>query len=875
VSTLSPKLLATQLGDLLRDAPPEEHARPVAVRHVGAWDGPDRIVVGGTVRPLVQADSVLGVRAALVEQEGQPLVLLTSVTLHEMGKDAVARLFRRSIFVVNPWTLLQARFQASAVDPRLRDEQVAHALVECAPPTGFDPAPGGVLDQDTAMTALARHRFQLVLDGSEGRDVAFVRWLLEPETGRRYSRELPQVRQSFQSWLVGILDTGSSRLAGLSLALLASGQEVAPWLLLIETILEGPSAVTGAVSALVRQASGGVDPDEATVRRLGDTLRTIAASNAAAMSAHAEALDRTFASQHEALARSRYGLVGLRARQDALATALESPEPVWAAAAELRAHHQADETTREAALAFARLHTWLHATRGSARNLEEASRQYIETSCWVDRARAAAEGVDFPGPVQVRLEAFLGKCTARREDENSVFGQRLAAWNADSNGKLSQVCPIEAVLDRVVAPLLKQAPVLLLVLDGLPLAIAHQLLDGLGGRDFHVVVTPDGSQAALSTVPTRTEWARTSLFAGSLCEGNLAVEKRAFSEHAGLKSACRGQKPPSLFHFADLNDRPQVESAVADSTLRMVGVVINAVDDELSGSAQYVRAWRPESVVGLMALLKAARDAGRVVVLTSDHGHVPHRKDTRSRPLGGSLGGERWTRPRPVEDGEVLVQGPRVAPFVEGGSVVVPAIERLRYTTGKASAGYHGGATPQEVLAPLFVLWPSRNAESMPVSLERTPPPFWHPPRPEGEQATEAPPVLAPSAVAPVSSTQASLGDLPLFAAAAAVPQPVGGTWSTALRASTLFNDRFKRALIRGPEPVDAFIDVLAEAGGRITLVRLGRLLNRSESRIRGLAFSLKSVLNVDGYGVLTVEEEEGTVVLDLRLLKAQFELGA
>ena len=55
-------------------------------------------------------------------------------------------------------------------------------------------------------------------------------------------------------------------------------------------------------------------------------------------------------------------------------------------------------------------------------------------------------------------------------------------------------------------------------------------------------------------------------------------------------------------------------------------------------------------------------------------------------------------------DNEVVLAGKRV--LAGDGRVIAPWTERVRYTTGK-SAGYHGGATPQEMLVPAAVFAPA------------------------------------------------------------------------------------------------------------------------------------------------------------------------
>src|SRR5205814_1548264 len=93
--------------------------------------------------------------------------------------------------------------------------------------------------------------------------------------------------------------------------------------------------------------------------------------------------------------------------------------------------------------------------------------------------------------------------------------------------------------------------------------------------------------------------------------------------------------------------------------------------------------------------------------------------------------------------------GPRV---LKGGDVVLPTDERLRYAGNKY--GYHGGATPQEVLVPVAVL-----ARTLPDGWEHRPmltPAWW----------TSRPPAPVPSAAltaAPTPTTGRPTGQPSLF----------------------------------------------------------------------------------------------------------------
>jgi hypothetical protein len=154
----------------------------------------------------------------------------------------------------------------------------------------------------------------------------------------------------------------------------------------------------------------------------------------------------------------------------------------------------------------------------------------------------------------------------------------------------------------------------------------------------------------------------------------------------------------------------EVTRAILPLNNRVIGVVINAIDDRLSSAQQTRDDWSINRISPLGPLLKLARDSRRVVVLVSDHGHVWHCPDARL------LEGEAGTRWRPkidsVQDGEIVIAGSRVREGSGQNAVVVPWVETIYY--GRQQNGYHGGATPQKMVragfllrSPIFLVTPS------------------------------------------------------------------------------------------------------------------------------------------------------------------------
>ena len=157
-----------------------------------------------------------------------------------------------------------------------------------------------------------------------------------------------------------------------------------------------------------------------------------------------------------------------------------------------------------------------------------------------------------------------------------------------------------------------------------------------------------------------------------------------------------------LFHKKEVTEGARgavgddLSKTILSPNHRVVGVVINAIDDRLAGAQQIRDDWTINRISPLGSLLKLARDSGRVVILASDHGHVWHRPDARNVPL--ETGG-RW-RPKSDEAGRGRDRDHGQAGQGRSGrdSIIVPWSERVYY--GRQQNGYHGGASPQEMVCP-------------------------------------------------------------------------------------------------------------------------------------------------------------------------------
>src|SRR5262249_45739254 len=256
--------------------------------------------------------------------------------------------------------------------------------------------------------------------------------------------------------------------------------------------------------------------------------------------------------------------------------------------------------------------------------LAKAARDYLDQGSFVDWARSVLRAGD---PVRCLSEGYarlLERVASRREGQNRSFAELLRD-QVGAGSTAPDPVPVERILDEVVAPLAAHVPVLLIVLDGMSPAVARELLADVTRLDWFSL-GPEGRSVrpGLAAIPCVTEVSRTSLFCGRLCPGTAADEVPGFAAHPGLRSHCRNGHPPVLFHKIALQEAgdtslaANVREAIASPQERVVGVVVNAVDDHLLKGEQLDLRWTRDEIKVLPPLLYEARSARRGVVLLSD-----------------------------------------------------------------------------------------------------------------------------------------------------------------------------------------------------------------------------------------------------------------
>ena len=894
----TPAQIRAQVAAVWGKAP---DARVIGIRAPASVETGEALRINGKELPVARCESVLEIRERLAGHEGagSPLVLLTPLEEAELGSDLIARLAKRHLFLIEPWQLVKERFHARYVDPRLveRHPWVARALLEAEPDGGYPPAASSFIEAELAWRIL----FEALvgLPGGQRDPETLLEWTIR---SREHSC-VAALGEEIREGLCQAVHETTGQLAGrIFEAVISSGKNVLAVGLVART-LYGPSAA-GDLEAI--RASGKLESylgarelDEALAQTWADAAEAVierrltreALSSVRPLIAQGDELLAALGAI-ECAHRSRFLGSGYEQRLTRYARELaafvdaeaKSVRPsLWEAGDSVLEHvlsvHEAARSERtEMAL---RLAEWLAELRAegdkSAGSFAAAARAYRQVGGFADWARTRiwdGDPLASLGQAYTRLSEAVG---VMRERQNCAFGQLFANWSETGSRDTSSLLVVEDVLDRVIAPLATKHPVLLAVIDGMGIPVFRELQADLFRSGWIEVVQSEAEShlPVIAGVPSVTEVSRASLLCGKLTTGKQNVEKNEFSKHSGLVACSEASKPPVLFHKGDLNTSgavglaPEVVREILDLRRRVVGVVINAVDDHLAKGEQVRVDWSGHRIRPLEELLLAARDAGRVVVLVSDHGHVLEHQ-TESRRQGDS-DSDRWREDdgKPDSD-EVVVQGPRVL-LGKSGRVIAPWSERVRF--GSKKNGYHGGGSPQEVVIPLAIFVP---AGLLTDSLHEAPPEtpdWWERPESSGAMPPKKPVVAKPA--------PPKVGETGRFfpteeeEAQADAAVATGAVWIDALLASDQMAAQRAHAA-RTHLSDDRLREILAaldERGGKLTRAALAKRLSVPTLRIGGILSALRRVLNVEGYAVLSVDEASDTVVLNRTLLDTQFGL--
>lgn len=852
--------------------------------------------VAETSLRLVYCPSELSIRERLVQHKpgNQRLVILSPFDETRLGKDVLARLWSNEPKRISPWRTLEQLLRVKQIDPRLTGKEyrwIAEQLVSTYDRYRSQITFGEVLDFDKAWQAIALGLLNyreptLDLD-------SLLSWSLNPGTSDTVAALPKEVSEHLSDWLNARLDV----ITPLVEALWAKGHAgdmLAVGLVCALLYGEGRSGrqeIFQARGQFTERFLGGTKIDNAVLRAFGN------ASNAFAEHALREGTQGRInaALTHTEQVLASLDLKDLAAESDLLHTAFglrlgqfaktlkksisgNTIQPTLAALASLQRHQLARvrrDQVRTAELAV-RTCAWLQTASNGQESAGAMIRDYVSDGGYLDWARSRIWSGDEHEAVSQAYQQLTKKVTERREALNQQFSHYLAAVaRGDKLG--NGIWPVEAALDALVAPLAKQQQVLFLVVDGMSQAVYRELSDDLIRNHWVEIQREEsqGSECLLSALPSITRVSRYSLLAGELGEGNSADEKKAFTSQPTLKSLASTKFPPRLFHKADLQEvgsgalASSVREVIAGREHRIVGAVINAVDDQLSSNAQLSVNWNIESVSLLRQILEAARESGRLVIITSDHGHVlEHDMQYSKSPYEA----ERFKPSHEqTTDGEILVEGSRVVQA--DGKAILPWSEKIRYATKKM--GYHGGGTMQEVIIPFGIFRNVGETDSIAgwKEVPRQEPEWWR-----LDTALVEVDVVAP--IPPVSKKKKAgrderTKDLFETPAQAASPKDEAADWVNSLFDSPVYTQMKTRAgrVVISDEQVRDLLQFLNTRGGQQMIAAVVQALGIPSIRVNGFLAGVQKLLNVDGYPVLSIDRTTKTVKLNLASLKTQFEL--
>ncbi|MFB6352391.1 MAG: BREX-2 system phosphatase PglZ, partial [Bradymonadaceae bacterium] len=857
---------------------------------------PDELTIAGVDWSIEWAPSELAIREILLElaeeSDGEGKVaVLTPLATEDLMRDVKSRLAGRRVLPFDPWEALKALFEVSTVDGALRKSsggrelarallsRYEHRLPESVASDRFGPELAWqlfkrrVLDQTPPAEDLGDW-LSWAAATPEG-----IQTLLGdvPETVRDALADRletvhgPEAQFIFRLWRRGVEETNVRRAgawalaAGLVVDVAVKGRKREPaaawtnqvWGALTATLLPGESTDESILEAIGAEASRAIESERLTVddrQEVGShvdrLLRALPGEGARRLAEMTPVSEAGWHARLDEMARALEAACvlhdeTLRAADD-VETALED---LRAALELLREHDFADQRpSRIQTIASAvRLASWLVAGKHpgeSDQTHADLGRRYLENDAFADILRERLQLGEVAPEIQGVVEEVVERAREVTERDGEQFGNKLAAdlaSDADPAGAFG----IHQFLERVVTPIAEDHPVCVLVLDGMSWSVAWRLLDDepLAGKWTSWV--PEEGEARLpmyATVPSETNYSRMSLLSGEVRAGGQHDEKKAFPQGLVEHGAVGTESKASLFHKAELDAAgpgtvgKEVRDALGDDGDDVVGVVVNAVDDALSGSDQQLIDWSIDDIAPLQTLLKLA--AHRVVILVADHGHVWDGRDHRS----GGTGSERWrSADHPAGECEVRVSAPMVETLTGESEIVVPWSQRIRYTQPKA--GYHGGISMQEMVTPVVAV--THNDEDLSeigfgrISPEK--PEWWR-----FNPTIESPDLKTPDSASEDPDQVDWLAETSSVSAA-----DVDLDWLDDLLDSETFHERRRRhAPDVDPDDFGRLLAHLHANDDTLDLADAARLFDMSAGRMKVELSPIRSTLNVEGYPV-------------------------
>lgn len=522
---------------------------------------------------------------------------------------------------------------------------------------------------------------------------------------------------------------------------------------------------------------------------------------------------------------------------------------------------------------------------------------FAQEGGFVDHARTMVRGGHDGDPLDAAIGRVADAADNYRDQMDRRFARALALWNEDR--RMGRVLPIEDALAELGVSFLtggQNRRLLILLMDGMSWATAAELI--LDVRDLGYsplrwqpprALRPGLPAPMIAALPTMTEVSRAALFAGKLLQpGDLTSTVRdpeRLNQHKAFVKAF-GDGPTLLLRTeAESQTGHLTEAArkLVEGSDRAVGVVVNAVDDQLTSKPGYQVHANRTTIKALQPLLDLARESARAVLLIADHGHV-----TSMRPhtavAAGKIESPRYREIDPdavTGEREIVLSGQNVYTGRKGKRLAMLFSETDRYVSQR-HIGEHGGASLAEVVTPALMLGSQDlrtlvGEEGEELDVVAYPiPAWWHLDLPVEKQATrlaatpKMPPktTAAPKAIA--RESQLVLTALvPASEQSSAAPSTTASTTSSkwAARLGEVFADLErprKHDLLKRVIPA---VELLVEHSGRLAEDVFAGYLGEAPRNVGGRVALIAEFLNEDGYQVIEHDAVGKQVKLHIDLL--------
>ncbi len=855
------------------------------------------------------------------EQRSASNVYLVDWERDVLPLDISCRLAGGRLYHVARDARLAALFGARRVEPGLAGSALAKLFLAGAPgqPRKIQ---GLQLTKEVAWTNLLETRFQL--PGSRlGSLGSFLAWAASHDGGPAFVRQAEaddlwrNVRRELSDWISASLgDAAAVVWQAWELGVAGRILEVLPLLHARHAIDDyAAGQLAGQLAAWLPQMAGPVRHAEATLasnETISDALPTERRERHSLLD-RSQALAES-AGLGDVAAKSIFLPGGHRARELQLAEAVNSfvdePSSETAGAvvntlsqleqhvldAELRAGDH-----REARKSLGRIALWLcsrETERPPGTRWQPAvdlAREYAEDGGYVEWARQQLRGLRGADESLLKAARQLEqRAVEALQRDHRAFAEAYVAW-LDAGKPSASAVPIEDLGKDVIAAFLKadeRRKLLVVLMDGMSHAAAVQILTRVGkSRRWGPIAWRKANwngvlplPPVLAVAPTLTELSRAAFFAGKadpkFGEQGTDKDPTRWKSHRAIAPMLDEDAPP-LFLRRDILSGHDLAGDIRDAIRgdsRAVAVVVNAVDEELSGSVQVAKDYSLAPILPLEALLSAAEEGERAVLLVADHGHI---LGDSAQTLEGRLGrdrpgGARWRALAENEDAQpeevVLPKGS----WVPRGWDRVATLWDPTVTNRSAKYGEHGGLSLAEAVAPALLIapeWLERTSPDDPdLAVRPMPIPSWwelevRKPRPAIVQETPAP--------------KPTTGQIPLLPSVdtaqkttttTAKPTQQDHPLVQALQKSPVF-----KAQVEGRKDAEVgrvleALTIIAGAGDAISDHEFARDLGTSKHRVAGFIARM-GMLNFDGYAMVEYDRAAKQVVLNRTRLVQQYGL--